>query len=74
MMRVLEDEGVDIIFGFPGGAVIDIYDEMVKSEKIKHILVRHEQGAVHAADGLCKGGRKTWSVSCDIRDRVQQIQ
>ena len=58
MMRVLEDEGVDIIFGFPGGAVIDIYDELVKSEKIKHILVRHEQGAVHAADGYARAAGK----------------
>ncbi len=58
MMRVLEEEGVDIIFGFPGGAVIDIYDEMVKSEKIKHILVRHEQGAVHAADGYARAAGK----------------
>ncbi|MBN2418907.1 MAG: biosynthetic-type acetolactate synthase large subunit [Deltaproteobacteria bacterium] len=58
LMRVLEDEGVDTIFGFPGGAVIDIYDEMVKSEKIKHILVRHEQGAVHAAEGYSRASGK----------------
>jgi acetolactate synthase-1/2/3 large subunit len=58
LMRVLEDEETDIIFGFPGGAVIDIYDELVKSEKIKHILVRHEQGAVHAADGYARATGK----------------
>ena len=57
-MRVLEDEGTDIIFGFPGGAVIDIYDELIKSKKIRHILVRHEQGAVHAADGYARAAGK----------------
>jgi len=53
LMKVLEEEGVDTIFGFPGGAAIDIYDELVKT-KIRHILVRHEQGAVHAADGYAR--------------------
>src|SRR5210317_1187561 len=53
MMEVLKEEGVDTIFGFPGGAVIDIYDELVKTD-IRHILVRHEQGAVHAADGYAR--------------------
>jgi acetolactate synthase-1/2/3 large subunit len=54
---VLKEEGVDSIFGYPGGAVIDIYDEVAKSE-IRHILVRHEQGAVHAADGYARAGGK----------------
>ena len=58
MMEVLKEEGVDTIFGFPGGAVIDIYDELAKTD-IKHILVRHEQGAVHAADGYARAGAKT---------------
>ena len=58
LMKVLEEEGVDTIFGFPGGAVIDIYDELIKSEKIRHILVRHEQGAVHAADGYARAASK----------------
>jgi acetolactate synthase-1/2/3 large subunit len=49
----LHEEGVDTIFGFPGGAVIDIYDQLVKTD-IRHILVRHEQGAVHAADGYAR--------------------
>jgi len=52
-MKVLQEEGVDTIFGFPGGAVLDIYDELVKTD-IRHILVRHEQGAVHAADGYAR--------------------
>ncbi|MBW2065349.1 MAG: biosynthetic-type acetolactate synthase large subunit [Deltaproteobacteria bacterium] len=57
LVKVLQEEGVDTIFGYPGGAVIDIYDELVKSD-IKHILVRHEQGAVHAADGYARASGK----------------
>jgi acetolactate synthase-1/2/3 large subunit len=57
LMEVLKEEGVDTIFGFPGGAVIDIYDELAKTD-IRHILVRHEQGAVHAADGYARAGAK----------------
>ena len=53
LLKVLTDEGVDTIFGYPGGAVIDIYDELSRS-KLNHILVRHEQGAVHAADGYAR--------------------
>jgi acetolactate synthase-1/2/3 large subunit len=50
MMECLKEQGVEVIFGFPGGAVIDIYDELMKTAQIKHVLVRHEQAAVHAAD------------------------
>ena len=57
MMQVLKEEGVDTIFGFPGGAVIDIYDELERTD-IHHILVRHEQGAVHAADGYARASGK----------------
>jgi len=57
LMEVLKEEGVDTIFGFPGGAVIDIYDELCKTD-IRHILVRHEQGAVHAADGYARAKGK----------------
>jgi len=53
IMEILKEEGVETIFGFPGGAVIDLYDELAKTD-IKHILVRHEQGAVHAADGYAR--------------------
>jgi acetolactate synthase-1/2/3 large subunit len=52
-MKVLQEEGVDTIFGYPGGATVDLYDELVKTD-IRHILVRHEQGAVHAADGYAR--------------------
>jgi len=54
LFKVLKEEGVDVIFGYPGGAVLDIYDEMSKHRDIKHILVRHEQAAVHAADGYAR--------------------
>jgi acetolactate synthase, large subunit, biosynthetic type len=57
LLAALEEEKVDIIFGYPGGAVLDIYDELYKSN-MKHILVRHEQGAVHAADGYARATGK----------------
>jgi len=53
-IRCLQEEGVDTIFGYPGGAVLFIYDELFKQDKVKHILVRHEQAAVHAADGYAR--------------------
>ncbi len=52
--RALEDEGVEFIFGYPGGAVLHIYDALFKNSKIPHILVRHEQAATHAADGYAR--------------------
>ena len=54
LLKALKDEGVDTIFGYPGGAVINIYDELAKTDGLKHILVRHEQAAVHAADGYAR--------------------
>ena len=51
LMRSLKEEGVELIFGYPGGASLHIYDALFNQEDIEHILVRHEQGAVHAADG-----------------------
>ncbi len=53
IMAVLKEEGVDTVFGFPGGVVIDIFDELARTD-IQHILVRHEQGAAHAADGYAR--------------------
>ncbi len=55
MMKVLKEEGVDTIFGYPGGVVIDIYDELDKTD-IQHVLVRQEACAVHAADGYARAG------------------
>jgi acetolactate synthase-1/2/3 large subunit len=54
IVEALKREGVEVIFGYPGGAVIDIYDELYKTEGIHHVLVRHEQGAAHAADGFAR--------------------
>ncbi len=58
LLECLKREGVDVIFGYPGGAVIDIYDELPR-HPLKHILVRHEQGAIHAADGYARASGKT---------------
>ena len=57
-VRALADEGVEYVFGYPGGAVLHIYDELFKQDAVKHILVRHEQGATHAADGYSRATGK----------------
>ena len=62
LLKVLEDEGVEVVFGYPGGAVLPIYDALFKNNKIKHILVRHEQAAVHAAEGYARSTGKTGVV------------
>ncbi len=54
VVRCLQEEGVEVVFGYPGGAVLNIYDEIYKQDKFQHVLVRHEQGAVHAADGYAR--------------------
>ena len=58
VFKVLEDQGVKHVFGYPGGAVLPIYDELKNHKKIKHILVRHEQGAGHAAEGYARSSGK----------------
>ena len=62
VLNSLVDQGVDIIFGYPGGATLPIYDELFKQKKLKHILVRHEQGAVHAAEGYARSSGKVGVV------------
>jgi acetolactate synthase-1/2/3 large subunit len=57
-VRCLKDEGVEYVFGYPGGAALHIYDALYKQEDVKHILVRHEQGATHAADGYARSTGK----------------
>ncbi len=54
LIRALQDEGVDFIFGYPGGAVLHIYDALFKQNQIQHVLVRHEQAATHMADGYAR--------------------
>ncbi len=58
VIRCLQAEGVEVVFGYPGGAVLFIYDELFKQDKVKHVLVRHEQGATHAADGYSRASKK----------------
>ena len=58
VVRCLQEEEVEYVFGYPGGAVLFLYDELFKQNKVKHILVRHEQGAVHAADGYARSTGK----------------
>ncbi len=58
VVQALKDQGVDTVFGYPGGAVLPIYDEVFLQNDIRHILVRHEQGAVHAAEGYARSTGK----------------
>ena len=59
VFKALNEHGVEYIFGYPGGAVLPLYDQISKQKKIKHILVRHEQGAGHAAEGYARSSGKT---------------
>jgi len=58
LIQFFKDEGVEFVFGYPGGAVLHIYDALFKQEDVRHILVRHEQGATHAADGYARATGK----------------
>lgn len=58
VMHALKNEGVEVVFGYPGGAALNLYDEIYKQDFFKHILVRHEQAAVHAADGYARASGK----------------
>src|SRR5438874_358728 len=62
VIRALLDQGVDVIFGYPGGAVLPLYDELFKQNALRHILVRHEQAAVHAAEGYARSTGKVGVV------------
>src|ERR1700749_4990726 len=61
VVRALKDQGVEHVFGYPGGAVLPIYDALFQQEGVRHVLVRHEQGAAHAAEGYA---RSTGKVGC----------
>lgn len=58
VIEALKDQGVDTVFGYPGGAVLPIYDEIIRQNEIRHVLVRHEQGAIHAAEGYARSSGK----------------
>ncbi len=62
ILKALQDQGVEVVFGYPGGAVLPIYDELFKTNAVRHILVRHEQAAVHAAEGYARSTGKTGVV------------
>jgi acetolactate synthase-1/2/3 large subunit len=62
VIKALIDQGVDVVFGYPGGAVLPIYDELFKQNQLRHVLVRHEQGAVHAAEGYARSTGKVGVV------------
>jgi len=62
LLDALEEQGVDVIFGYPGGAVLPIYDALFRRDRIRHVLVRHEQGAVHAAEGYARSTGKVGVV------------
>ena len=62
VIAALADQGVEHIFGYPGGAVLPIYDALFQQEKVRHVLVRHEQGAVHAAEGYARSTGKVGAV------------
>ncbi len=62
ILQALVDQGVEVIFGYPGGAVLPLYDEIFKQNRLRHILVRHEQAAVHAAEGYARSTGKVGVV------------
>ena len=62
VLQALKDQGVEVIFGYPGGAVLPIYDALFQQNAIRHILVRHEQAAVHAAEGYARSTGKVGVV------------
>ena len=71
LIKALADENVDIIFGYPGGAALHIYDAIYQQDRVQHILVRHEQAATHAADGFARAtgkprftGSSSKAISC----------
>src|SRR4026207_2161211 len=61
VIEALADQGAEHLFGYPGGAVLPIYDALFQQDRVRHVLVRHEQGAVHAAEGYA---RSTGKVGC----------
>lgn len=66
-VKALKEEGVDTLFGYPGGQAIDLFDALYDQDDIEVILPRHEQALIHAADGICKVNRKDRCVPCHKR-------
>ncbi len=74
VLTALADHGVEHLFGYPGGAVLPIYDEIFKQDKVQHILVRHEQGAAHAAEGCAARPARSACAAGDVRPRRDQCR
>ena len=74
VIEALADQGVEHIFGYPGGAVLPIYDALFQQEKVRHILVRHEQGAVHAAEGYARSTGKLGRRAGDLGSRARPMR
>ena len=73
VIECLKEQGVDTVFGYPGGAILNVYDELYKHrDEIRHILTSHEQGAAHAADGMRELQEK-WGSALQQADRAQPI-
>ncbi len=62
VLKALVDQGVEVYFGYPGGAVLPLYDAIFQQNRLRHILVRHEQAAVHAAEGYARSTGKVGVV------------
>ena len=74
VVQFLKDEGVEHVFGYPGGAVLHIYDALFKDCKVPHVLVRHEQAATHAADGYARAtGKVGVAVTVTIDRQVRTL-
>src|SRR5690625_4474982 len=74
LIRSLRDEGVEFVFGYPGGAALHIYDALFRQQDVKHILVRHEQAATHAADGYARTTGKVGTVLRSEERRVGKVR
>ena len=72
VIRALADQGVEHVFGYPGGAVLPIYDALFHQTRLRHVLVRHEQGAVHAAEGYARSTGKVGVRAGHLRTRRDQ--
>lgn len=72
VIECLKEQGVDTVFGYPGGAILNVYDELYKHQEIRHILTSHEQGASHAADGYARSTGKV-GVCFATSDRERRI-
>ena len=71
IINCLLEQGVDTVFGYPGGTILNVYDALYKSGRIHHYLTAHEQGAAHAADGYARATGK-WACALRPADRARQ--